>query len=190
MKALRLASLFCLLCLLCPPASARAREAGWAPIEKPADIARKHGLKKTKGAPAKNAVARKAVPAEEKTVYDNQPPVTEGEINAFVAILPSFRAWARKNGETAHPMLSESGKPDFLYSGAAARWVREHKFEPSRFFCIMGRMAAAMVIVEEGNDFKGTRPVDMPPVAQEELGLVRKHMGSLRRAGGPAQPIK
>ena len=179
-----------MLALFCVSFSfANAREAGWAHIESPQEIARKNGLNKTKIIKKTTVTASKKI-AKEKTVYDNQPPVTEREINAFVAILPRFRAWARKNGENAHPVLNIDGKPDFIYSGEAAKWVKEHEFDPPRFFCIMGRMAAGMVIVEEGNDFKGTRPADMPPVDKEELGLVRKHMGSLLHAGGPVQPIK
>ena len=171
---------------LWPWDSSGAREAGWVRIDSPKEIARQRGADKPKAKKSQNLKKENG----DKTVYDNQPPVTEKEIAAFVAILPSFRAWARQNGENAHPMLNARGKPDFLYSGNAAKWVREHEFDPSRFFCIMGRMAAGVVIVEEGNDLNGTRPADMPPVAQEELGLVRKHMGSLLRAGGPAQPIK
>ena len=179
-----------ILCLLFFAAQSPAREAGWVPMDSPQEIARQRGAGKRPLPPKESKTRKKGNPAEEKTVYDNQPPVTEREINAFVAILPSFRAWARQNGENAHPTLNSNGKPDFLYSVNAAKWVREHEFDPPRFFCIMGRMAAGMVIVEEGNDFKGTRPVDMPSVDKDELGLVRKHMKSLLRAGGPAQPIK
>ena len=53
----------------------------------------------------------------------------------------------------------------------------------------MGKMAAAMVIVEEGNDMQGMRPQDMPPVTPSELDLARRHMGELLKAGGPPQPI-
>lgn len=178
-------AIFCSLTLWQP--AAFGREAGWAPIDSPQKIARQHGIAKKKAAPRPG---RELKAARRATVYDNQPPVTEREINAFVAVLPGFRAWARQNGEQAHPVLNAEGEPDFAFSGKAASWVREHEFEPSRFFCILGRMAAAAVIVEEGNDLPGARPADMPPVAQEEIGLARKHLGSLLRAGAPAQPIK
>lgn len=188
MKARYLIYLSLIVCPLYPVDDPGAREAGWVRIDSPKEIARQRAAETPKRSVKKGENPKRG--KEDKTVYDNQPPVTEKEINAFVAILPSFRAWARQNGENAHPMLNARGEPDFLYSGNAAKWVREHEFDPTRFFCIMGRMAAGIVIVEEGNDLNGTRPADMPPVAKEELGLVRKHMGSLLRAGGPAQPIK
>lgn len=124
------------------------------------------------------------------TVYDSQPPVRDSEIASFVELLPRFRVWARQNGEEAHPVLTRDGRPDFMYSPQAAQWVREHHFDAARFFCIMGKMAAGLVIVEEGNDFKGTRPRDMPPVDSSELELVRKHLGELLNAGGAPAPLR
>ncbi|MDO5483279.1 MAG: serine/threonine protein phosphatase [Desulfovibrionaceae bacterium] len=123
------------------------------------------------------------------TVYDRQAPVTEKELLAFLDVLPRFRAWAHENREEAHPVL-RNGKADFLYSEQAAIWVKSQGWEPVRFFCVMGRMAAAMVIVEEGNDMRGTRPPDMPGVSQKELDLARRHMGAMLKAGGHAPPIR
>lgn len=162
--------------------SAFAREAGWVPVPAPK---RASGQEQKKSRPSRQF--KTPVP---QTVYDNQPAITESEVKAFASLLPTFRAWARKNGENAHPVLNNAGQPDFIYSRNAASWVKAHKFDPSRFFCIMGRMAAGVVIVEEGNDFQGTRPADMPAVAPEELTLVRKHLGLLLHAGGPPQPIR
>ena len=62
-------------------------------------------------------------------------------------------------------------------------------WQPARFFCVMGRLAAALVIVEEGNDM-GSRPADMPSVSNEELALTRRHIGTLLTAGGDAPPIR
>ena len=98
-------------------------------------------------------------------------------------------AWARESGEEAHPVL-RNGKADFVYSPRAAEWVRAQGWEPVRFFCVMGRMAAALVIVEEGNDMRGTRPRDMPGVTEEELALARRHLGTMLKAGGDAPPIR
>lgn len=124
------------------------------------------------------AAARQAV----VSVYDKQPPVTEKEVLGFVELLPRFRQWARDNKEEAHP-VRHKGRPDFLYSPEAAAWVKNEGWDPRRFFCVMGRMAAAVTIVAEGNDMP-TRPGDMPAVSSGELELARVHMGSLLKAGG------
>ena len=102
--------------------------------------------------------------------------------------MPQFRSWAKSNNEEAHPIL-RNGKADFLYSPAAAAWVQEHKWNPVRFFCVMGRMAAALSIVEEGNDMTGARSKDMPAVSEGELALARRHLGTMLKAGGDAPPI-
>lgn len=131
--------------------------------------------------------ARKSAAAA--TVYAGQPAVTEKEVLAFAEILPRFRAWARDGREEAHPVV-RGGKADFLYSPRAAEWVAGQGWQPERFFCVMGRLAAALVIVEEGNDMRGTRPADMPSVTPEELALVRRHLGILLTAGGDVPPIR
>ena len=43
---------------------------------------------------------------------------------------------------------------------------------------VTGKMAAALVIVEDGNDLQA-RPKDMPVVDKSEVVLARKHLGSL-----------
>lgn len=125
-----------------------------------------------------HAASRQAV----VSVYDRQQPVTEKELLAFVELLPRFRQWAHDNREEAHP-IRRKGKPDFLYSPEAAAWVKAEGWDPRRFFCVMGRMAAAVTILAEGNDMP-TRPGDMPAVSSSELELARIHMGSLLKAGG------
>ena len=137
------------------------------------------------GAEAARASQKKST----ATVYEKQPPVQERELLSFLELLPAFRSWAQGNQEEAHPVLRQ-GKADFLYSPAAARWVTEHGWQPVRFFCVMGRMAAALVIVAEGNDMGNTRPPDMPQVSETELELARRHMGAMLRAGGQAPPIR
>lgn len=178
-----------LLCLLfLGIGQAQARQAGWVPAPQPADKA----LTKSAKSPEKSRKSSsKPAPKPENgdTVYSGQPPVTDADVRQFVILLPQFRAWARQNHEDAHPILAANGKPDFLYSPKAAQWLNEHKFNPARFFCVMGKMAAALVIVEEGNDLQGMRPQDMPAVTPSELDLARRHMGELLKAGGPPQPI-
>lgn len=114
------------------------------------------------------------------TVYDKQGDVTEKELLTFLDLLPQFRRWAHASQEEAHPVLRR-GKADFLYSDRAAQWVTDHGWDPRRFFCVMGRMAAALVLVEEGGN-EMARPKDMPPVSKAELELARKHLGSILKA--------
>lgn len=127
--------------------------------------------------------------ARNANVYAGQSAVTEKELLAFAEVLPRFRAWAKASHEEAHPVV-RAGKADFLYSPQAAEWVTAQGWQPARFFCVMGRLAAALVIVEEGNDMRGTRPADMPPVSPEELALARRHLGTLLTAGGDVPPLR
>lgn len=125
-----------------------------------------------------------------KSVYDNQPPLTDEELVSFMEILPSFRAWALPQDIKAQPIVNKMGKADFIYSDEVAKWVISKNWEPDRFFSVMGRAAAALAIIEEGNDFANNRPTDMPTVSESELSVVRKHLGSLLKAGNLAPPIK
>ena len=115
-----------------------------------------------------------------QSVYDKQPDVTEKELFQFLELLPHFRQWTRTEKEEAHPILRK-GKADFLYSDKAAQWVKEKGWDARRFFCVMGRMAAALVMVEEGGN-EMARPKDMPEVSKVELELARKHLGSILKA--------
>ena len=174
MKILLIIFTFFLLCANAP----YAREKGWVPIPQSADSSLS-SYKKT-GPAEKGKSSQKDVYL---TVYDNQPAITEKELNHFIKLLPLFRSWTRENAEEAHPILSKSGKPDFQYSAKSSIWVKEHGFNVKRFFNIMGKTAAAMVILEEGNDYHGTRPVDMPSVSARELELVKTHFSELQNAG-------
>lgn len=118
--------------------------------------------------------------ATASSVYDKQPDVTEKELLQFLELLPQFRQWTRAKKEEAHPVLRK-GKADFLYSDKAAQWVKEKGWDARRFFCVMGRMAAALVMVEEGGNSMA-RPKDMPEVSKAELELARKHLGSILKA--------
>lgn len=194
--------LFCAFLLAACPAL--AREAGWVPLpDKPWQPPQTPGVpyksiprpgKAQKNADTaqtlKGAPPQAASAARGATVYEMQPPVSEKELMDFIALLPRFRAWARQNHEEAHPVVNAQGNADFTFSGKAASWVRANAFSPERFFCIMGRMAACLVIIEEGNDLKNGRPRDMPEVNQSEIALARRHLGELLTAGGAAAPIK
>lgn len=151
------------------------------------------GITEAAQAPAAKKKAEQPAAAATSTssnvnVYDKQPPVTDKELLDFLELLPQFRAWAKSSNEEAHPIL-RNGKADFLYSPNAAAWVQAHKWNPVRFFCVMGRMAAALSIVEEGNDMTGARSKDMPEVSDGELALARRHLGTMLKAGGDAPPI-
>lgn len=124
-----------------------------------------------------------------KSVYDNQPPLTDKELLSFMEVLPHFRAWAIASREEAHPVIA-GGKADFIYSPKAAEWVQQRGWEPRRFFCVMGRAAAALSLVADGNDAHAQRPADMPTVAPQEIALVRRHLTTLLKAGTDAPPIK
>ena len=106
---------------------------------------------------------------------------TEEELMRFIRHLPDFRTWMRQQGEKAYPVVKK-GKPDFHYSPAAAQWVSFRSWEPRRFFCIMGRSAAALVLVSEGEQAKKLYR-DMPKPSKAECELVQKHMGELLKAG-------
>ena len=131
--------------------------------------------------------AKKPAPIP-STVYEKQPPVTDKELLNFLDVLPQFRSWAKANNEEAHPTLN-NGKADFMYSPQAAAWVQQHGWDPVRFFCVMGRMAAALAIVEEGNDMTGVRSKDMPEVTESELALARRHLGTMLKVSTDVPPI-
>ena len=167
--------IFCLACALLV-LSGLAGLTAWSPCPSQSAWA---------AAPLKSAKAKAATPRAEKSVYEDEAPTSARELDSFLEILPRFRAWARENGEQVHPSI-RNGKADFFYSGKAAAWVQQLGWQPKRFFCVMGRMAAAMVMVEEGNDMGAARPADMPSITQGELDLARRNLGSLLRAGGDA----
>ncbi|MFT3957569.1 MAG: serine/threonine protein phosphatase [Desulfovibrio sp.] len=148
------------------------------------------GMAEAAQAPAAKKKAEQPAPSSSANVnvYEKQPPVTDKELLDFLELLPQFRAWAKGNNEEAHPIM-RNNKADFLYSPNAAAWVQAHNWNPVRFFCVMGRMAAALSIVEEGNDMSGARSKDMPEVSEGELALARRHLGTMLKAGGDVPPI-
>jgi len=119
--------------------------------------------------------------AQSAGFYD-QPPMTEAELVKFVDELPAYLAWARQNNEKAHPSLSDEGRADFTYSNKAAAKVESMGWKAKRFFCVMGRTAAAMAL--QSKKPGAERPLMMPPVTPKELNLVRRHMDALEAAGG------
>lgn len=116
-----------------------------------------------------------------------QPPFTSQELTQFINDLPQFRAWLVAHHEKAHPILSASGKPGFLYSPLAAQEATRLGWKPERFFCVMGRAAAALAIIEQGAAITTAPPPEMPSVHAKELEFVRTHLASLLQA--IAQPI-
>ncbi len=125
------------------------------------------------------------------TVYDGQPEYTESELLRFASALPGFREWCRRTGEQPHPAV-KNGRPDFAYSAAAAEWARFHGWDEQRFFCVMGRSAAALTMVMGREGGRDNVPAfkDMPQVSQQEIDLAQKHLGELLKAASdhPDQP--
>ncbi|MDR0466575.1 MAG: serine/threonine protein phosphatase [Deltaproteobacteria bacterium] len=143
--------------------------------------------------PASGPSARKsaAVAANRTDAPQNiyaQAPYTEKELVRFIESMPLFLAWARTGQSQAHPATSAAGKPDFVYTPEAAAKAKELGWEPRRFFCLLGRTAAALYLVGEGTDTMFTMPPDMPTVTETEMALVRKHLASMLRAGAGGPP--
>ena len=122
-----------------------------------------------------------SLPALADGLYQ-QPPFTETELNQFIDTLPRFREWVKANKEKAHPIVNDNGEPDMLYSDAAAETVRNAGWKPERFFCVMGRSAAAVAIIQQGEAIIKTPPDDMPNVSDDELDIVRRNLPSLLKA--------
>jgi hypothetical protein len=123
---------------------------------------------------------RQAAQEKRASVYDKQPVIADKELERFLEILPQFRDWCRKNNENPRPVVRDD-KADFAYSKQAADWVNARAWRPERFFCVMGRLATALIIVEEGNDM-AERSRDMPDVPNEDIELTRRHLGSILKA--------
>jgi len=128
--------------------------------------------------------------AQAQDVYA-QGPYTEKELVRFIESVPHFLAWAQSSKAKAHPMVNAAGKPDFAYTPEAAAKAQELGWDPRRFFCLLGRIAAALYLVEEGVDMLHEMPPDMPTVTEAEMALARKHLASLLRvgAGGPTPSL-
>ncbi len=131
----------------------------------------------------------KAALAAGQSVYDGQGDMTEEELLRFTRHLPEFRAYMSTSGETAHPTI-RNGRPDFTWSEGAAQWARGRGWEPARFFVVMGRTAAAIVLIAEGEAVR-KKYRDMPEVSEQDRRLVTKHLGEVLKAGadpGNRQP--
>ena len=164
-----------------------------APSSAPAQSVRKNAAPDRRTAqhtaPAAAAAGAKAV-APSPDVYA-QDAYTEKELVRFIESMPQFLAWVRASKAKAHPTVNAAGKPDFAYTPEAAAKAQELGWEARRFFCLLGRTAAALYLVGEGMDAVQALPPDMPAVTESEMALVRKHLGSLLRAGtgGPAPAL-
>ena len=136
------------------------------------------------GAPEAASVALAAgIPAVPAPDVYAQDAYTEKELVRFMESMPHFLAWVREHKAKVHPVVNAAGKPDFVYTPEVAARARELGWEPRRFFCLLGRTAAALYLVSEGTDFMDALPPDMPTVTDAEMALVRKHLASLLRAG-------
>ncbi|HEU6438008.1 MAG TPA: hypothetical protein VE028_11190 [Nitratidesulfovibrio sp.] len=124
-----------------------------------------------------------AAPQARAAGFYDQPPFDNAELTRFIDDFPRFRDWAKQKGEAPHPAVDASGLPGFDYSTAAATELERMGWKPERFFCVMGRSAAALADIEEGDALAGAnRPADMPQVTPAETELVRRQLASLLRA--------
>lgn len=112
----------------------------------------------------------------------SQPPFDEAELTRLIADFPRFRAWAKAGGQRIHPTVAPDGRADFFYSPQAAAHAESLGWNARRFFCVMGRAAAAVAVIEQGTDITANRPPDMPEVTPGELRLVRENLSDLLRA--------
>jgi hypothetical protein len=151
----------------------------------PKQSARKSAAASKQAAAPKPAAPWTVTPAPDVYAQD---PYTEKELVFFIESMPHFLAWARSGKVQAHPVTNAAGKPDFAYTPEAAVKAQELGWEPRRFFCLLGRSAAALYLVGEGTDAVHTLPSDMPAVTETEMALVRKHLASLLRAGAGGPP--
>lgn len=120
-------------------------------------------------------------PTDAADLY-SQPPFTRDELNKLIDDLPRFRAWARANKQTVHPTLAPDGKPDFLYSPQAAAQAESLGWKAERFFCVMGRAAAAVAVIEQGPGITSDPPPDMPGVTPGEMRIVQDNLSTLLKA--------
>jgi len=177
-------STLCALCLL--PGAEPLYAAQNAALKQSSQKQASARKQAAQSAPATTA-AKAVIPAPDVYAQD---PFTEKELIRFIESMPLFLAWARGSKAKAHPMTNAAGKPDFTYTQEAAAKAEALGWEPRRFFCLLGKAAAALYLVEEGTDRMQAlqaMPPDMPTVAETEMALVRKHLASLLRAsaGGP-----
>lgn len=110
-----------------------------------------------------------------------QPPFSAAELDRFIDDLPRFRDWLRTQGERVHPVV-QKGQPSFVYSEKVARHVQGMGWKPERFFCVMGRSAAALAILEKGKALTDNPPATMPKVSLQEMEHVHNALSPLLRA--------
>ena len=135
----------------------------------------------------KQTAAGTQTPVSAQDVYA-QEAYTEKELLSFIESLPHFLGWGRTGKVKVYPVVNAAGMPDFAYTPEAAAKAQELGWEPRRFFCLLGRTAAALYLVEEGTDLVTALPPDMPAVTETEMALVRKHLTSILRAGAGGPP--
>lgn len=129
------------------------------------------------------------LPASTETLH-SQPPLSKKELNQFIADPPCFRAWIKTNKEKAHLIVNRTGEPDFLYSKNTVGYIEAAGWKPERFFCIMGRAATAVAIIQQGNAITKEPPIEMPNVSDDELDVVRRNLPGLLKAISPAPTLK
>ena len=112
------------------------------------------------------------------SLYD-QPPFSETELHQFAVDFPPFRAWCAAHGEQPEAVVNEKGEPGIVYSPQAAAYLRAAGWRPERFFCVFGRVAAAVAVVGQEGRITEPMPLEMPGVSGDEIDLVRRNLQEL-----------
>ncbi|WP_300848181.1 hypothetical protein [uncultured Bilophila sp.] len=128
-----------------------------------------------------------AVPAA--SLYD-QPPFNEKELQRFIADFPDFRAWCKAQRIQPRPLVDASGKADLAYTPETGAYLEGEGWEPERFLCLFGRVAAGVAMIRNERNDTDPKPLDMPGVSDDELDLVRRHLPELLALPHPQLPQK
>lgn len=130
-----------------------------------------------------------AVCAWAGSLYD-QPPFSEKELQRFIADFPGFRAWCKAQRIQPRPLVDASGKADLAYTPETGTYLKNGGWEPERFLCLFGRVAAGVAMIQNERSDADPKPLDMPGVSNDELDLVRRHLPELLALRHPQLPQK
>lgn len=115
--------------------------------------------------------------------FHDQPPMTNAEVEQFIADFPAFKQWMMREGGDAQPVVDAKGRPSFLWDAKTATWFSGRKWTPERFFYVMTHCSAAVALIRFGDELAGDkRPPDMPVIDEYEMNLVRQYEEKLLQA--------
>ncbi|GFM38342.1 hypothetical protein [Desulfovibrio psychrotolerans] len=115
--------------------------------------------------------------------FHDQPPMTNAEVERFIADFPAFKQWMMHEGGDAQPVVDAKGQPSFLWDAKTAVWFSGKEWTPERFFYVMTHCSAAVALIRFGSELAGDkRPPDMPVIDEYEMNLVRRYEEKLLQA--------